>query len=302
MKRRKTITVSTRLTEVFQSAQEIPFDDKSRLVFFSDCHRGDNSWTDRFAKNQSLFFYALERYFKEGFTYFELGDGDELYEDSHFSDIRYAHSHIFWRLREFYRAGRFHMIYGNHDKERADPKVVAQTLFTYIDDRTGQKEPLFEGIRVHEGLVLKHSPTGGKIFLVHGYQGDMINDQFWKFDRFLIRTLWRPLELLGVDDPTSPAKNFRKRDALERKIEEWIKEKNQPTIFGHTHRPSFATEGEPPYFNDGSCVDPRCITGIEIDKGKIELIKWSVTTDEDGYLMVGKDILAGPRKVASLFG
>jgi UDP-2,3-diacylglucosamine pyrophosphatase LpxH len=130
----------------------------------------------------------------------------------------------------------------------------------------------------------------------------MINDQFWKFDRFLIRTLWRPLELLGVDDPTSPAKNFRKRDALERKIEEWIKEKNQPTIFGHTHRPSFATEGEPPYFNDGSCVDPRCITGIEIDKGKIELIKWSVTTDEDGYLMVGKDILAGPRKVASLFG
>ncbi|MGA2112335.1 MAG: metallophosphoesterase [Anaerolineales bacterium] len=280
----------------------MPFDDKSRLVFFSDCHRGDNSLTDNFAKNQSLFFHALGHYFEEGFTYFELGDGDELYENSQFSVIRYAHSPVFGRLREFYRAGRFHMIYGNHDHVRADPKVVAQTLFTYIEDRTGRKEPLFDGIRVHEGLVLKHLHTGGKIFLVHGNQGDTINDRFWKLGRFLVRTVWRPLQLHGVDDPTSPAKNFSKRDALELKIEEWIKENNQPTIFGHTHRPSFAAEGEPPYFNDGSCVDLRCITGIEIDKGKIELIKWSVTTDEDGYLMVVRDILAGPRKVASLFG
>ena len=248
------MSVSTRLTEVFQAAQEIPFDDQSRLVFFSDCHRGDNSWADDFAKNQSLFFYALEYYLTGNFTYFELGDGDELYENRHFADIRSAHSHIFWRLREFYRAGRFHMIYGNHDKERADPRVVAKTLFEFVDDRTGQTEPLFDGIQVHEGLVLKHSPTGGKIFLVHGYQGDAINDQYWKLGRFLVRTLWRPLQLLGVDDPTSPAQNFKKRDALESEIEAWIKANNQPTIFGHTHRPSFAAAGDPPYFNDGSCV------------------------------------------------
>jgi predicted phosphodiesterase len=295
------MSVYTRLTEVFQSAPEIPFDDKSRLVFFSDCHRGDNSWADDFAKNQSLFFYALEYYLEKDFTYFELGDGDELYENKHFADIRSAHSHIFWRLREFYRAGRFHMVYGNHDKERADPKVVAKTLFNYIDDRTGQKEPLFDGIQPHEGLVLKHGPTGGKIFLVHGYQGDAMNDQFWKLGRFLVRMLWRPLQLLGVDDPTSPAKNFKKRDALEREYEAWIKDKNQPMIFGHTHRPSFAKEGEVPYFNDGSCVHPRCITGIEIDKGNMQLIKWSLTTDDKGYLMVSRDVLAGPRKVASLF-
>ena len=295
------MSVSSRLTEVFQSAQEISFDDTAHLIFFSDCHRGDNSWADNFSKNQCLYFSALEYYFNEGFTYFELGDGDELYENTHFSDIRYAQSHIFWRLHRFYRAGRLQMIYGNHDKERADPKVVEKTLFSYIDDRTGQKMALFDGIQLHEGLILKHTPSGGKIFLVHGYQVDIWNDQYWKVTRWLARVIWRPLQLIGVDDPASPAKNFRKRDAIEREIVAWIKENNQPAIFGHTHRPSFALAGEAPYFNDGSCVHPRCITGIEIDRGKIQLIKWSVSVDEKDYLLVSKDILAGPRKVALLF-
>ena len=295
------MSVSSRLTEVFQSAQEIPFDNTSRLIFFSDCHRGDNSWADNFSKNQSVYFSALEYYLNEGFTYFELGDGDELYENIHFSDIRYAQSHIFWRLRSFYLAGQLHMLYGNHDKERADPKIVQKTLFSYIDDRTGKKEALFDGIQLHEGLILKHTPSGGKIFLAHGYQGDIWNDQLWKVTRWLARLVWRPLQLVGVDDPASPAKNFKKRQALERAIVAWIKEKNQPVIFGHTHRPCFAAAGDPPYFNDGSCVHPRCITGIEIDRGEIQLIKWSVTADHKGYLLVSKDILAGPRKVASLF-
>ena len=295
------MSVSSRLTEVFQSAQEIPFDDSARLIFFSDCHRGDNSWSDNFSKNQSVYFSAIEHYFKEGFTYFEIGDGDELYENKYFSDIRYAQSHIFWRLRAFYQAGRFHMLYGNHDKERADPKVVEKTLFSYIDDRTGKKEPLFDGIQVHEGLILKHTPSGGKLFLAHGYQGDVWNDQLWKLTRWLARVVWRPLQLIGVDDPTSPAKNNRKAAALERAIIAWVKENKQPVLFGHTHRPSFAAAGEPPYFNDGSCVHPRCITGIEIDRGEIQLVKWSITADQKRYLLVSRDILAGPRKVASLF-
>jgi hypothetical protein len=59
---------SERLTDVFESAEEIPFDDSSKLVFFSDCHRGDNSWSDDLAHNQTLFWYALKRYYEDGFT------------------------------------------------------------------------------------------------------------------------------------------------------------------------------------------------------------------------------------------
>ncbi len=295
------MSIASRLTEVFQSAPEVPFDDASRIIFFSDCHRGDNTWADDFARNQSLYFFALEHYFKEGFTYIEIGDGDELYENKKFTTIRSAHSHVFWLLHEFYTAGRFHLIFGNHDKERADPKTVAKTLFFYFDERTGKKEPLFDGIQVHEGLKLKHNPSGGTIFLVHGNQGDPINDQIWRIGQFLSRTLWRPLQLLAIHDQTRAAINYKKRDKLEREVEAWIRTRNQPMIFGHTHRPSFAEAGKPQFFNDGSCVHPRCITGIEIDRGDIQLVKWWISPDDDGRLCVQREILAGPRKVASIF-
>ena len=46
-------------------------------------------------------------------------------------------------------------------------------------------------------------------------------------------------------------------------------------IAGHTHRPHFPQPGNPPYFNDGSCVHPYSITTIEINSGEISIIKWS---------------------------
>jgi len=298
------MSISSRLTEVFQEArrQPIPFDETSRVIFFSDCHRGDNSWADEFGRNQTLYFFALEHYFKQGFTYIELGDGDELYKNKDFSEIRYAHSHVFWMIKRFYDASpsRFYLIHGNHDMERADPQVVADTLNYYIDD-AGVKQPLFAGIQVYEGRVLKHMPTGGEIFLVHGHQGDPINDQYWKVGRFLSRTLWRPLQLFGITEPNSPAKNYKKRDAVEKQIQDWIRATGQPMIFGHTHKPSFAKEGEIPYFNTGSCVHPRCITGIEIQEGQIIMIKWWLAPDDDGRLCVTREELEPRRPVASLF-
>ena len=67
-----------RLTEVFDSAREITFDDSDKIIFFSDCHRGDGSWSDEFDDNQDIFFHALNYYFKQGYTYIEVGDGEEL--------------------------------------------------------------------------------------------------------------------------------------------------------------------------------------------------------------------------------
>jgi predicted phosphodiesterase len=295
------MSVYTRLTEVLNSATEIPFDDSSKIILFSDCHRGDNSWADDFARNQELYFFAMQSYFNEGFTYIELGDGDELYENKHFADIRQAHSHIFWLLQEFYVAGRFHLIHGNHDMERADTKVVGRTLTEYIDERTYEKKPLFPEIKVHEGLVLRYTPTGDRIFLAHGYQGDVMNDNLWKLGRFLSHEFWRPFNEIGILEKASPAVNAKVREALERQIKAWCVEKKQPIIFGHTHRPIFPDEGEAPLFNTGSCVHPRCITGIEIDLGRIMLIKWWFCPDKDGRLCVTREVLAGPRQVTSIF-
>ena len=211
------VSTFSRLTQVFNAAKEreLPFDDTSKIVLFSDCHRGDNSWADDFGRNQLLMFFALKRYFEDGFTYIEVGDGDELYENHRFEDIRKAHDHIFWLLSEFHRQKRLHLIHGNHDMEHKYPAVVQRDLYSYYDDREDMTMPLFDGIEVHEGIVLRHVDSGGRILLVHGHQGDFINDRLWSVGRFFVRHVWRPLQLLGFADPTSPAQNFTKRGKVE---------------------------------------------------------------------------------------
>jgi predicted phosphodiesterase len=63
---------------------------------------------------------------------------------------------------------------------------------------------------------------------------------------------------------------------------------------GHTHRPRFPEPGDIAFFNDGSCVHPRSITGIEIEDGTISLIKWQIVTTEDGTLKIDRFLLEGP--------
>ena len=72
-------------------------------------------------------------------------------------------------------------------------------------------------------------------------------------------------------------------------------------IAGHTHRPVFPDNEAPPYFNDGSCVHPRCITGIEIQNGEVILIKWLCKPKDDATLItplfIMREELAGPKKL-----
>jgi UDP-2,3-diacylglucosamine pyrophosphatase LpxH len=301
MGRRSNMSASERLTEVFESAKEIPFDDSSKFVLFSDIHRGDNSWADDFAHNQNLFFHALKDYHKRGFTYIEIGDGDELWENSKFDDIRRAHSHVFWLMKQFYQDNRLYLVHGNHDMERRDPKKVEETLAQYYDQRDETKKELFKGIQVHEGLVLRHTATDNKIFVFHGHQGDLMNDTLWWLSRFFVRNFWKHLQLLGIKDPTSPAKNFTKRAVVEDRIKEWIEANHQMVICGHTHRSVLPKVGETPYFNTGSCVHPRCITGMEIESGEISLIKWWFAPNDEGVMRITRELLAGPEKLQSFF-
>ena len=67
-----------RFNRAYERAKRVSFNDNSKLVIFSDCHRGDNSFADDFANNRNIYFHALKHYYNEGYTYCELGDGDEL--------------------------------------------------------------------------------------------------------------------------------------------------------------------------------------------------------------------------------
>lgn len=295
------MNISKRLSQIFNSSKFIPFDDSSKLVLMSDCHRGDGSWSDNFLKNQNIYFAALNHYYKEGYTYIELGDGDELWENDKMSEIIKTHSNVFWLLSKFFKENRLYFIYGNHDMAKKDEKYVKDNLYQYFKERNREYMCLFQGIKVHEGLVLNYEVTGDKILLIHGHQGDIINDGLWKVGRFLVRYLWNPLENIGVNDPTSTAKNYDKKEDVENRFIRWIMKEKHMLIAGHTHRSRFPRVGEALYFNDGSCVHPRCITAIEISNGNITLVKWLVKTRRDNTLFIGREVLAGPNKLKDYF-
>jgi len=287
-----------RFDNAYATAKVIEFDDSSKFILFSDCHRGDNSFADDFANNRNIYFHALKHYFNEGFQYCEIGDGDELWENLSFDSIFDAHKNVFMLLKQFHRENRLHMIWGNHDMVYRDPEYVKKHLSTYFDEKLGEDVELFCDIKYNEGIVLKHSETKQEIFLTHGHQADWWNYTFWKWSRFMVRVLWKPLQIMGIADPTSPAKNYKELIKIERRTKRWISENNNLiTIVGHTHRPRFPKPGDIAFFNDGSCVHPRSITGIEIVDGKIALIKWEISTKEDGTLQIVKTILEGPNRL-----
>ncbi len=295
------MSASKRLSQVLQTSKVLPFDESSRIVIMSDIHRGNGSWGDNFSGNQNLFFAALYYYYENGYTYIELGDGDELWENRTIEDIIFAHSDSFWLMSLFYKEQRFYMLYGNHDIVKKDPRYSQTRCHSFYCDSMNSYIALFPGIEITEGLILRYKNTNNKILLTHGHQGDFLNDTIWRVARFLVRYIWRPLELVGIKDPTSTSKNYRMMNSVERKLTAFSTENHQMIICGHTHRPVFPRVGEPLYFNDGSCVHPRCITAIEIRNGTISLVKWAVMTKPDRTLFVGREVLETPIRLTDYF-
>jgi UDP-2,3-diacylglucosamine pyrophosphatase LpxH len=292
-----------------------------KIIVMSDCHRGDGSAADDFARNSLLYKCALEHYHEQGYTYIELGDGEDLWEIKNFEQIYITHTSIYDLLRKFHdpdpRKTRYIKVWGNHDE--------------YWQDHAEVLQGLFPGIRVYGAVAL------GNILMIHGHQADTTcSGPAAKVSKFLVRHVWGGLQKFGIGDPTRAAENPGLCNRIDTILQAWATgreietdeeqkgttpsfqremksvpifsippEARIPTppfilIAGHTHRPVFAnlsqterrflecgvglaetkaTVPEPVYYNTGSCVHPRCITGLEIeyDGGALAftLVKWS---------------------------
>lgn len=286
-----------RLDNVYESAPVIEFGDNDKYIIFADVHRGDNSMSDEFAHNQNIYYYALMKYFEQGYTYIELGDGDELWEHSKFRHIRNAHSDIFYLLSKFYKKNKMIMLYGNHNMCLKSPSYINKNFYNYNDEYSDEERELFPNLKAYEGIILKYIKTGQEFLLIHGHQGDLMNDQLWKISMFSLRYFWRFMHIIGFQNPSSPAKNQVKRHKIEVNFTKWIEREKKPIICGHTHRPKFPKNADLPYFNTGCCIHPRGITGIEIAGGKIMLVDWRVRPNENGELRISKKIIRGPEPI-----
>lgn len=247
-----------RLQKSFEGALRLPLNPCSKYVLFSDCHRGSGTSNDNFLKNQNLYYAALQHYFIFGYTYIELGDGDELWEN------RSTYPHCC----------------GNSP---------------HLNNR-----PLWPEIRFYPGIILENtaSPGAGDIYLTHGHQADLFTSTLWRFTRFLVRYLWKPLEHYGVLDPTSAAKNYTQKQTTEKRLQTFARKEHIILITGHTHRPTLS-EKELYYCNSGSCVHPYSITCLEIEHVSITLVKWILAVKPDNTLYVTREVLSGPFPISA---
>lgn len=290
---------NARLDEVFQKSKRIAFDDDSKYVFFSDVHRGDNSLSDEFGRNKHIFYHALDYYYQDGFTYVEVGDGDEMWETPKYNYIHNSHRFVFDKMKNFHDDGRMIMIYGNHNMALKNKGYVVKNMNRVLDDYSDDYEDLFVGLEVFESIILVHRETGQEIFVVHGHQGDFLNDQAWWVSLFLVRYFWRFMHIVGVKYAASPAKNRKKRHRIEKNYNRWIEKHGVMLLCGHTHRAKFPGKNELPYFNSGCCMHPRGIYCIEMAYGEIALVSWHMHTRKDGMLYIKRTILKGPELVSS---
>lgn len=283
-----------RLEAAYRNAECIPIGPGSRIVCMSDCHRGIGNHGDNFLPNQNVFYAALKYYYDRGFSYMELGDGDELWENRRLNRIVDFYSDIFRLLTRFCREDRFFMLYGNHDCRKKDGKFLQNHCKGCYCMAEGCYRELFSEIRARESILLKDCTTGHGILLLHGHQGDLMNDFLWPVTALLVRYLWRPLELFGISDPTSTARNYKKRKRTEKRLAGFAEKKQLLLIAGHTHRPVLPRPGESLYLNVGSCVHPRSITALELEGSRLTLVKWSIMARYGRSLSVEREVLSGP--------
>lgn len=280
-----------RMERTFQDARCLPLNRCTRYIVFSDCHRGIGNANDNFLKNEFLYLAAMGHYNRECFTCLELGDGDELWENRSLDRIKEAHQESFEMLARFYEAGRLYLVYGNHDMVKKDPAFLEKNFQTCFCDQDLCERPLCPGVRFYPGIILRDSENKQDIYLTHGHQADLLNSTFWRLSRFLVRYVWRPLEALGIPDPTSAAKNNTRKKQSEKRLSQWAALRGLYLVTGHTHHPMIKASG---YFNTGSCIHPSGITGIEIRGRCLTLVKWSVASRPDLSLYARREVLGEP--------
>ncbi len=290
----------------------LPYDmNTGKFIIFSDQHKGTRDNADDFGLAEKNYCAALDYYDSNGFSFINLGDCEELWENKPDAVMKINRS-VLQLERRFLEQHRYYRIFGNHDLEWKYP--FQQKLYL---------KPLFgDTLKVYEGIELQTEFKGDtySIFLTHGHQGDKRSDGN-PFSTWVVAAIWTPFQRFLDINVNTVSDSFELVDAHNIIMYNWSATQ-QKLIFisGHTHKPVFASldhidllnqqlqaaekagdkaavekistdlatyskqyEGKkmvksmayPSYFNSGCCCfDDGDISGIEIADGNIRLIKW----------------------------
>ncbi|MCB1065289.1 MAG: metallophosphoesterase [Verrucomicrobiae bacterium] len=285
--------------------------DNTRMVIFSDLHRGTGDRADDFRPCRKIYHAALGYYGSLDFRLFLLGDIEELWERL-IGTIVGQYESTLKLEKQFFDRGAAVRFVGNHDESLAWPWNRS------VIERFINGQPLREGLIIR--LVDSADRPIGELFFVHGHQGIHYS---W-FDRFVVKRLWAPIQRLSGITVGMPSSDHSIRLLHEQALYEWARQrKDLLLVCGHTHHPVFMStaweqtvrdelealratdasreaiamkeaqlnwvaadldemksalpeDARPCYFNTGCCsFQDGSITGIEIVDGRIRLVRWS---------------------------
>lgn len=301
------------LSEPGKKGLVIPFElSNGRFIIFSDQHKGDGSGADDFTMAKPNYLAALEYYYHHHFTFINLGDSEELWENT-LTQVKKSNEDTFVAEANFLPQNRLIKIFGNHDLYWDNDPIAWWQL----------KRIFKADLKIYEGVILTTTIDARPlhIFCTHGHQGDASSDGNW-FSKFFVANIWAPLQSYLRINPNTPAYDAEKKTLHNDIMYEWSSQQNNLLLItGHTHQPVFASlthlerlykkfqvasdkkdnvqleeirkeirqrEKEfsavsvdymsmrPSYFNSGCCCfSDGDITGIEIEAGHIRLIKWT---------------------------
>jgi predicted phosphodiesterase len=211
-----------------------------KFIIFSDQHKGARNGADDFILAEPNYITALDYYYKNGFTFINLGDSEELWENSIFK-IKKLNKANFEAEKKFLANNRYIKVFGNHDLYWDNDPLAWWQLRSIYDEK----------VKVYEGVVLKLQPGANPqsetlnpeltIFLTHGHQGDASSDGNW-FSKFFVANIWAPLQSYLRINPNTPAYDAEKKTQHNHIMYEWsAAQKNLLLITGHTHQPVFAS-------------------------------------------------------------
>ena len=297
-----------------KSGTVLPFEMNSgRFIIFSDQHKGGKDMADDFRYSEPNYLAALQHYYSNDFVFINLGDCEELWENTPKSVIDKNRITLLEEAK-FLLARRYYRIYGNHDLE-----------WKYTIQQNMYLKPIFgDTLDVCEGIVLQttYNEKLYSFFLAHGHQGDQKSDGN-AFSTWVVAAIWTPIQRFFEISIDTISDSFELVDKHNIIMHDWsATQEKMIFISGHTHKPVFAsldhieklarqlekatasgdpkeiellkhaiekrraeyagkkivrTNAIPTYFNTGCCCfNDGDITGIEIADGFIRLVKWEM--------------------------
>jgi len=236
-KRKYQEAIARGLSEALGRAKKLDWNiDETRLIVFSDLHRGQRNHADDFRHCEKTYAEAMEYYLEAGYTLVVLGDSEELWEGWP-GKVVPAYQESLELEAGFHtnNTNRYFKVWGNHDDLWQYPSRVSKHLAS-----------IFDSLPVPEALDIMFNRDGamiGRVFLVHGHQGTPGSDKWGKYSRHFVRWVWRPIQRLTKVSLTTPAENWELRGKHDRAMYEWASARNDLVLIaGHTHNPVFVSK------------------------------------------------------------